>query len=899
MSGLSVAGIASGIDSDSIISQMVALETRSITQLQRRIALEEAERVTFEDISSRLQALRTSTEAFSADSLFASLSATSSDSDLLTVSATDSAPRGVHKIKVLQTALAHRLGGTGVADPIGTKLGAGFTATNFNAATLLNSLNKGGDYEVDNAATSSFDYEANVELNGLYGGDNNVDMIVELRSDFGAGATGGTNLRVSFDGQAFQNFDDVHVNGDGHIELTSAAHFGNTGVGLLIKNADATMKDGDEIMFRARSKASIEYTIGDGSRQEILIESDDTLSELVRAINDDANLGLRADILNDGSTTDPHRLILTSLTDGSSGEIKILANSSIIDLQGTTAEVPVVDSITYTGQANITGGDPASGLGNSTIVFEAIEDGRPGAGAGDARFRISIDGGLTFYDNNDNGFSLKADGGNFVFDFFDDLVDDTGAKVMDFDIGVAASFTDDLSEFSVGDRITVDMFDSQIQAAQDAQINVNGINLVKSSNVVDDVFDGLTLNLQDADPTKTITVNISEKAGDITAAMNGFVESYNSAMSLIHAQSKFNPDEDAEAPLLMGDATVRQIQSSMQRYVTGRISILGGDTISSLADIGITTDSTNGQLLFDSSKLTTALSDDPNAVRRLLSRFGDVVDGSNATFVGSTSVTKAGTYTIEVTQKRLRAEVVGGAATTIQAGNDETLTVSVNTDENGAGSIRNAGVALTEGMTPAQQVLEIQRELDARDMNVSVTLEDGKITLRHNEYGSDFSVSVSSSRAGADSGFTNAPDKDIGQDLEGTINGVEANVEADVLVGKSGFGFENLRVRVSNDFLGNAGQIRLNDGLGSSFTKLMDSFVGFEGVLSTRINSFNSTISRVEQQIDRVTERASLLETRLRKQFVNLEVTLGRLNATGEFLTAQLKTLPGVQINKK
>ena len=46
MSGLSVAGIASGIDSDSIISQMVALETRSIANLQRRIALEEAERVT-------------------------------------------------------------------------------------------------------------------------------------------------------------------------------------------------------------------------------------------------------------------------------------------------------------------------------------------------------------------------------------------------------------------------------------------------------------------------------------------------------------------------------------------------------------------------------------------------------------------------------------------------------------------------------------------------------------------------------------------------------------------------------------------------------------------------------------------------------------------------------------
>ena len=66
MSGLSVSGIASGIDSDSIISQMVALETRSISNIQRRIALEEAERVLFQDLNTRLESLRGATNAFSA-----------------------------------------------------------------------------------------------------------------------------------------------------------------------------------------------------------------------------------------------------------------------------------------------------------------------------------------------------------------------------------------------------------------------------------------------------------------------------------------------------------------------------------------------------------------------------------------------------------------------------------------------------------------------------------------------------------------------------------------------------------------------------------------------------------------------------------------------------------------
>ena len=897
MSGLSVAGIASGIDSDSIISQMVALETRSIAQLQRRIALEEAERVTFQDISGRLQSLKSASEAFSADSLFASLSATSSNQDLLTVSATDAAPRGIHKVKVLQTALAHRIGGLGVEDPIGTKLAAGYTKTSIANKTLAEI--DSGSRDVDVVASSTFEYLNNVVVDGTYLGDDNVDVIIEMVSD-GNTAGNDVDLRISTDGGVTFTTHTVTVGGGDTITLADDPddaddnnYFNNIGFSVTINNASDAMKDGDQFSFRARGKASIEYTVGEGERQEIIIESDDTLSEVVRAINDNSDFGLRADILNDGSETNPFRLILTSLTEGSAGEIDILSNTSIVGLEGVEAEDPVSDSLTYTGVASIDG-TLRAGAGNNTIVVEMIE----GGSLTDARFRISGDGGLTFHDNNGAGFALTdLGGGEFSFNL-DGAQDDDGNDVFANALDIDLKFTDDGSDLSVGDRITVDLYDSEIQSAQDALININGINLIKSSNVIDDVFDGLTLNLQDADPDKIVTINISEKAGDITSAMNGFIEAYNSAMSLIHAQSKFNPEEDSEAPLLMGDATVRQIQTSLQRYVTGRISILNGDTLSSLADIGITTDSTNGQLTFDSSQLSSALSDDPNAVRRLLSRFGDVIEGSNAFFVGSTSATKAGTYTVDVTQARERAEVIAGAdASTITAA--EELTISVNIDKQGNGSIRSLVVDLIVGMTPAQQIQAIQNELDSRDIDVSVTLEDGKITFRHNQYGDDFEIKVTSNLAVGESGFTTVTKSDIGVDLKGTINNVEANVEGDVLVGKSGFGFEDLRVRVSNDFLGEAGQIRLNDGLGSSFTSLVDSFVGFGGVLGTRIQSFDSTISRIEEQVNRVTERASLLETRLRKQFVNLEVTLGRLNATGEFLTAQLKTLPGVQINKK
>ena len=911
MSGLSVAGIASGIDSDSIISQMVALETRSIGQLQRRIALEEAERVTFEDISGRLQSLKSATDVFSSDSLFASLSAVSSDTSLLNVTATDAAPRGTHKIKVIQTALAHRIGGMGIEDPLSTVLTDNFSVTDFSdgadgtaigLGTVLNTLDT-GSFETTSADGSTFDAGTAVTLNGLYDDDEelNRSIIVEITSDPAADKV---SFKVSLDGgKTFETYSD-QATVAGSIALDSVGFFEDKGVELTMNVTGA--KDGDSFMFRARSKASLEYKVGDtGERKEIIFETEDTLSEVVNKINDDSDLGIRADILNDGSPTNPFRLILTSSTEGRAGEINILNNGTDIVLEGLNVETPHNDSLTYTGDATITGAP--NDLGNTSIIVEMIT----GGDHDEARFRISTDGGFTFHDNNNLGFPLDDLSGNGSKDGIelDGLLADDGSTKLFPAPGsnMVLNLSDNNTDFSVGDRISVDVFNSEIQTAQDALININGINLVKNSNVIDDIFDGMTLNLEGSDPDKTITVIVSEKAGDITSSMTAWVESYNSVMSVLHAQSKFNPEEDSEAPLLMGDATVRQIQTSLQRYVSSRISILGADSLSSLADLGVSTDSKTGQLNFDSAVLSSALSDDPVAVRRVLSRFGDLIDGANATFVSSTSATKAGTYTVDVTEARTRAQSIATNAAVPIGGVDEKLLFSFLVEDKRT----NLEMTLPANSNVATQISTIQEAIDNRELDATVFLDgDGKINVRHNQYGVDFSIEVEAiDAAGALSGFVTGisllpePDTssqfDTGSDLKGKFNGIEVTSEGDTLVGKSGFAFEDLRIKVSNDFIGEAGQIRLNDGLGSSFANLLDNFVGLDGVLDTRIDSFDSTISRIDEQITRVNERANLLETRLRKQFVNLEVTLGRLNATGDYLAAQLKSLPGVNSNKK
>jgi flagellar capping protein FliD len=618
------------------------------------------------------------------------------------VSATKSAPRGRHQIKVLQAAQAHRIGGSGVSDPIGTKIAAGFTKTDFGAGLTLGGVDAGSRF-ISPGAGSSFDYESNVTLSGQYNGVENVDISVELLSDV-TDPNGTVDLRISTDGETFQTFNGVNIT-DGQITLDSATYFGNNGLSVTIDSADATMKDGDQFSFRARGTASLELSIGGGERREITLDSDTTLIELAQQINDDASLGVRADILNDGSATNPYRLILTSLTEGSDGEIEVLSNSTSISLDGVFAESPVSMSSSFTGAASLEG-TLSSAAGNTSLVFEVMTAGDPSA----AKLRISTDGGLTFHDNNGAGFGLTAAGGGAYTLDLDSALTDAGDPLFSSAIGVDLKLTDDGSSLAVDDRITIDLFDAELQSAQDALINVNGINLVKSSNVIDDVFEGLTLNIQSADPDQVITVNISEDVGDVSAALSGFVDAYNSVMGLIQSQSSFNPDEDAEAPLLMGDATLRQVQSSLQSYITGRISVLGGEGISSLADLGISTNSKTGQLSFDSAKLSKALNEDPTGVRRILSRFGDVIDGSNISSVDSTSATQAGTYRVEVTQARERAEVIGGAASTINTA--ERLTIRINEDAQGTGSVRNLAVDLTFGMIATQQAQAIQSAFD-------------------------------------------------------------------------------------------------------------------------------------------------------------------------------------------
>ena len=109
-------GLISGIDTASLISQLIALEARGKIPLQTKIAFLKAKQFALMDINTRLLSLKTASKSFRADSIFKAALASSSNDDILTASAGKLAQPGTFTFIVKQLVTASQKLSQGYAD---------------------------------------------------------------------------------------------------------------------------------------------------------------------------------------------------------------------------------------------------------------------------------------------------------------------------------------------------------------------------------------------------------------------------------------------------------------------------------------------------------------------------------------------------------------------------------------------------------------------------------------------------------------------------------------------------------------------------------------------------------------------------------------------------------------
>jgi flagellar hook-associated protein 2 len=104
---INAGGLITGLDSNSIIQQLIALERQPITRARSRISALEAQRNTVRELRTQLQTLRNRLQDFRLNNIFNSFQSSSSKEEVLTASVTSSSPVvGAFAVNVTQLASA-------------------------------------------------------------------------------------------------------------------------------------------------------------------------------------------------------------------------------------------------------------------------------------------------------------------------------------------------------------------------------------------------------------------------------------------------------------------------------------------------------------------------------------------------------------------------------------------------------------------------------------------------------------------------------------------------------------------------------------------------------------------------------------------------------------------------
>ncbi|MBI9079023.1 MAG: flagellar filament capping protein FliD [Pseudodesulfovibrio sp.] len=208
---------------------------------------------------------------------------------------------------------------------------------------------------------------------------------------------------------------------------------------------------------------------------------------------------------------------------------------------------------------------------------------------------------------------------------------------------------------------------NETQNAENSQIKVNGFPsagggwIERSSNTIDDVIEGITLNLHDADSGTTINLNIVTDLSKVKSNVQTFVDAINVIRKQIKAITSV--DEDGKGSILTGNYGV-DIVSQKIRNLTADMGLgfayydedtLTGDKYSSLSQLGIMTDAEEGSISYgllkiDYEALDKALKDDPMGVAELFAA-KNIGESQSSDFTYTSLIegtTKAGLYDVEI-----------------------------------------------------------------------------------------------------------------------------------------------------------------------------------------------------------------------------------------------------------
>tara|TARA_B100000242_G_scaffold145948_1_gene104042 strand:- start:53 stop:1711 length:1659 start_codon:yes stop_codon:yes gene_type:complete len=275
---------------------------------------------------------------------------------------------------------------------------------------------------------------------------------------------------------------------------------------------------------------------------------------------------------------------------------------------------------------------------------------------------------------------------------------------------------------------------TQRVAGTNSAFTVDGISMTRSSNSVEDLFDGFTLDLKKTSGT-AIRVSSEVDLTSVQTLIEGYVGTYNQVMESLKAMGQNDQIDPENDGALIGDSTLREIMKELRGMSSTAIGGYEGGPYY-LSYLGVQTER-DGSLSFDRTKMETQFKSKPETVRAFFTN-NYATSNSNITIKAFDFInTKPGSYAFSTDGT---THTIGGISATksgdtysVASGDPQGLTIEV---ENGSGvtsgTIYYGKSFLTLLEDKLDRYLKFNSIIDTRVTNLNDTLRtvsDKRIAL--------------------------------------------------------------------------------------------------------------------------------------------------------------------------
>jgi flagellar hook-associated protein 2 len=655
MPAMSIGGLASGLDTNSIIAQLTALEQSKVTRELKKKENAQSTLDKFKELQTRLGNLSVKAAALGTTDKFNIFKATSNYEDYVTVSGKDGANAGKYEVTVNQLATTQKVASNKI-NAINTPLSESFAGLSdaFGSSSSIKIQISKSEAALKNSGPN----EKTVEI-VINKSDTLKDIVNKINAAEGAGVT--ASMMTMADGDNRLILTAVDTGTKGFTISDNCIALGNTK--SFLEEIGILSSAGSETYVGQRAASSNALLVLGGKAAT----GETTFDEL--------NTVLNKTNIKDGDVVGIY--LPTNKGDGSGGWVTF-------DLYDSAKKAKSIDDVL---------GEINTALSNVGANIKA---------------KISDCGEIVLEGDLEND-------GNFKSEFLKEVKIQIGTLDGTPDYNSENIFSE--VKRDMGTFASRNVFANVITEGQNAFYTLDGMTVTSQSNSDDKTISGTVFNLKKVcdkgmEPVK-LSLDINLEA--VTDSISEFIEEFNALIKFIDENARATITEETDPTTgikkntrttgaFTGDTNISSLRENLRQMVTGVINELmpkykkdaSGNYIedpsdpskylkeegsystlySSISRLGIITEK-DGTLSVDKEKLTKALTADFEGVRRLFT--SNWFSNDPSVVVGNANKNaQTGTYTIQKTADGYSVTVNGVTYTQDEEKSDDRVSVTVN-----------------------------------------------------------------------------------------------------------------------------------------------------------------------------------------------------------------------------